>query len=278
MSAEDLHSECLKPWLKTAFTGRRCLYAPIFPSTNAELKDRAGSLPEGTLCFCDAQSAGRGRSNHLWHSPCGVNLYFSVLLCPPAADGRRLPQLAMLAALALHRTLRTLLPAMEVSLKWPNDLWIGCRKISGILCEVAGRRPDGAIPVVVGVGLNVNSAAADFPPELRESAGSLAICTGGARFNRAEILAHFLNCLEEIYLQWRSSDDFSPFIAEWQRYDLLNGRTIAVEHPAGMIRGTVCGLSAGGSLLLRREGQGENMPPEEILAGDIHILRESIAP
>ena len=128
--------EELTPLLRTRILGRRCIFAEEMTSTNAVLKERASSLPEGVLVCCDSQSAGRGRSDHSWHSPRGVNLYFSVLLLPPCRDAVRLPQLAMLAALALHRALRGEIPGLPVMLKWPNDLWCGSRKLSGIL----GRR------------------------------------------------------------------------------------------------------------------------------------------
>lgn len=264
--------EELTPLLRTRILGRQCIFAEEMTSTNAVLKERASSLPEGALVCCESQSAGRGRSDHSWHSPRGVNLYFSVLLLPPRRDAVRLPQLAMLAALALHRALRREIPGLTVMLKWPNDLWCGSRKLSGILCEVAaGGHPGGGIPVVLGVGINVNSSLGDFPPDLRESAGSLSTCTGGRLYDRPRILAAFLNHLEQCYLQWLESADFSPFAAEWSRHDLLAGRTITVEGPCGCVTGLAMGLAPKGTLLLKRDGAAV---PEEIFAGDIHIRRE----
>ena len=268
-------TEELNQYLTTRVLGRHVLSVEELPSTNALLKERAEEFEEGMLICCDHQTAGRGRGKHAWHSPSGVNLYFSLLLTPSRAFAPRIPQLAMLAALALFHALKQVAHEMPLALKWPNDLWCGTRKLSGILCEGAapGEKHCGKFPVVMGVGININSTLGDFPLELQETAGSLAICNPGKGYSRAQVLAFFINHLERYYNRWLESKDFSVFADEWQENDLLDGKNIIVELPNESVSGVVCGISPTGLLLLKRD---DNKVIEPIYAGDVHIRRESI--
>jgi BirA family transcriptional regulator, biotin operon repressor / biotin---[acetyl-CoA-carboxylase] ligase len=268
-------TEELNQFLTTSVLGKYVITVDELPSTNALLKECCDQLGEGALICCDRQTAGRGRCAHAWHSPAGVNLYFSVLLTPPRSFAPRIPQLAMLAALALFQALKKVAPEMPLALKWPNDLWSGTRKLSGILCEGAApcEKHQGKFPVVMGVGINVNSTIGDFPAELQETAGSLAICNPGMTFNRAQVLGYFLNALEEYYNRWLASKDFTEFADEWRKYDLLDGKNIIVQLPNKTLTGVVCGISPAGLLLLKRDDTKVVQP---IYAGDVHIKRESI--
>ncbi|MBR4125243.1 MAG: biotin--[Victivallales bacterium] len=234
-------------------------------STNQVALDAAKSgAPEGLVVTAEIQTAGRGRQRRLWHSPPGRNLYFSVLLRPQCPQ-TRLPQLAMLAALALHRALRNRAPELQVALKWPNDLWLQGRKLSGILCECPPQFGD-ARAIVIGIGLNVNARREDFPPELQETATSMAIAAGHD-FEREKILAEILNSLNELYNNWLNTNNLCIFLSEWQKHDLLLGKTITVQRPTDQLKGIVLGLTSEGLLRLDVPGRGEVV----ISAGDVHL-------
>ena len=138
-------------------------YFQTIGSTN----DVAATLPEGGVVMADAQTAGRGRRGHSWFSPQGSGLYVSVVVAP--ARARRDPERATLlltlaAGVALVESLDAA-TGLRADLKWPNDLYVGRRKIAGILAETSGDR------VVVGYGVNIAPSA--YPPELRDRATSV---------------------------------------------------------------------------------------------------------
>ncbi|MDD3694746.1 MAG: biotin--[acetyl-CoA-carboxylase] ligase [Lentisphaeria bacterium] len=225
--------------LRTECFGNEMLYKQCLPSSNKALMQISeGSASEGLLLVCEEQTAGRGRENRPWFSPPGKNLYFSLLL-RPSLPQRRLPELALLSAIALRRALQQALPQTEFGLKWPNDLWLQGRKISGILCE-SGMNAQHGLRAVIGIGLNVNCSIHDFPAELQDKVTSLQICSG-KKFNRAKLLAAILLQLEKYYQRWLQSDSLAPFLPEWEQADIFRGKTVCVKQT----RQEVCGLSLG---------------------------------
>lgn len=234
-------------------------------STNQFLLDQASQkAPEGALAVAEMQTAGRGRHRRLWHSPAGRNLYFSVLLWP-SVPMIRFSQLAMLTALALRRAVLSQMPEAEIALKWPNDLWLNGRKLSGILCECPPEEVEGKRGIVLGIGLNVNSLEEDFPPELRTTATSMR-WSAGRQFSREKTLAEFCNAFQELYDQWQKAADITPFLAEWKEHDALAGKTITVQRTNDTLVGTVEGYSPEG-LMRFKTADGIHT----ISAGDIHI-------
>jgi BirA family biotin operon repressor/biotin-[acetyl-CoA-carboxylase] ligase len=205
---------------------------------------RAGAA-EGTVVVAESQTAGRGRLGRAWHSPPGVNLYASVILRPPLSPAV-VPQLALVAGLAVARAIEACTPA-QPRLKWPNDVLVGGRKVSGILTEMDAE-VERVHFVVVGIGVNVNGAADAFPPELRDRATSLAIATGGP-VDRAALTVGLLAALEEDYMRFLAGG-FRPLRAEWERRSALADRAVTVRGPAGDVTGVVTGLDDDGALRL----------------------------
>jgi BirA family biotin operon repressor/biotin-[acetyl-CoA-carboxylase] ligase len=203
-----------------------------------------------------------------WHSPAGRNLYLSVLLRPEVAPPR-VPQLAIVVAIALCEALAECLPEVPVRIKWPNDLWIGDRKLCGILCEMEAEMMV-VHHVIVGVGLNVNMTERDFLPELRPTGTSLRL-EAGREVSRAQILAAFLNRLEPLLERWNEADDLAPFLAAYNQRSLLHGRQIRVEQHRQTLVGRAVGISPLGELLLESDGG-----VLRIHSGDAHIQRDSI--
>ena len=143
-------------------------------STNEEAKRLArGGAAAGTAVAADEQTAGRGTRGRVWHSPRGLGLYLSIILRPPIAD---LPGLPLRAARAVCDAVQEA-TGLRAAVESPNDIYWQGRKLGGILCEsvFAGPEPEFAI---VGVGLNVNQTAADFPPDIADTAVSLRLATG----------------------------------------------------------------------------------------------------
>lgn len=152
------------PW------GGKVLSFTTLDSTSRYLWQLAeAGAPAGTVVVADQQSAGRGRRGRQWHSPAGLNLYFSLLL-RPLIELEKLPQLSLVAAAALWQVLHYESPGLMI--KWPNDLLSRGLKLAGILSEMKPAA-DRAEFVIIGVGINVNSETLDFPQALRGQVTSL---------------------------------------------------------------------------------------------------------
>ncbi len=136
-------------------------------STNERAKELAmAGAPGGVVVTADEQTAGRGRRGNAWFAPPGSCLLYSALVRPFAADTSSLLPLAV--PLAVCEAVERVAP-VRCRVKWPNDVWIDERKVSGVLVEA---RPDEGW-AVIGVGLNVAIAEDELPSELRGSAVSL---------------------------------------------------------------------------------------------------------
>ena len=143
-------------------------------STNAYAKDHASTFShdELTCIIADKQTAGYGQFGRKWISPKGVNLYITFFFCLPA-NTARIEELAVF----MGKVLKTVLEKQGVSatLKWPNDLIIGSKKLAGVLCETI--YDPSHIAVILGFGLNVNMGEADLM-KVNQAATSLKLETG----------------------------------------------------------------------------------------------------
>lgn len=180
----------------TPFTGKVHHLASV-GSTNARTVEAAlADAPHGSVWVADEQTAGRGRSNHGWHSSAGDGLYVSVLLRPQMAlvDALWLSLATGLAVQAAIRRVTGVIP----DIRWPNDLLINNKKCGGILVETSAIASQSNAPpklryAVVGVGININHQS--FPAELETIATSLRHESGKA-WGREQILIDFLRALE----------------------------------------------------------------------------------
>jgi len=226
--------------------GRSFRYYDEIASTNAEAKSLADDgAPEGTVVIAEAQSAGRGRLGRRWTSPAGKGLLFSVILRPdlPMADAHLLTLVAATAAATAIEEQS----GQPIAVKWPNDLFIGDRKVGGILLEVSGEQ-DEIGWVVVGIGINVNTEYGELPVALRRSAVSLKMAAGAA-VDRSELLARTLLALETQYLDV-VRNGFDRTLSEFRARDYLRAKTISVQTRGGAVVGEATGIDDRGALLV----------------------------
>jgi BirA family biotin operon repressor/biotin-[acetyl-CoA-carboxylase] ligase len=161
-------------------------------STNDLAWEAAGrGAAEGFVVFAERQTKGRGQYGRRWESAPYLGLSFSILL-RPALTLAESPKLTLELAESIAATIRRE-TELEPTIKAPNDIYVGTRKVAGILVE--GRTAtDGTYQAVAGIGINVNQTLDDFPEHLRETAGSLAM-VAGKRFSRAELAIALLQRL-----------------------------------------------------------------------------------
>jgi BirA family biotin operon repressor/biotin-[acetyl-CoA-carboxylase] ligase len=254
--------------LTTAWVGKTLVCKVETGSTNSDAAQLGRSAAaDGTVVVADSQTAGRGRLGRTWISRPGMNLYLSVLLRPkivPAAA----PQLALVAGLAVAEALEQ--EGLEPTIKWPNDVLLGGRKVCGILTELEAEA-DRVEFVVVGIGVNLNSELADFPPELHDRATSV-LMSSGKTVDRARFAAVLLAKLEACYERFRT-DGFGALAEGWASRSALAGKEITVDGAGGIVKGMYAGIDSEGALLLKEGGaDGQSATTRRVLAGDVTIL------
>jgi BirA family biotin operon repressor/biotin-[acetyl-CoA-carboxylase] ligase len=235
--------------LRTSVFGRRLLLLDKVDSTQniaAQLAEQGAE--EGTLVLAEQQLSGRGRMGRGWISPYAKGLWMSMVLRPPLLVSSA-PQLTLLTAVALCRALRSS-TGLDIGIKWPNDLLVGGKKLSGILLESAAE-DERIRHIVAGVGISVNLEASDYPEELLERAESLRIAAGRL-FDRAEIAAGFLNEWESLYRLYLS-EGFAPVKLLWEALSVSLHRKTVLMTPQGEVTGTPVGLHESGALQVKLE-------------------------
>lgn len=203
---------------------------------------------EGVVVFAETQTQGRGRLGRSWVSPAGKGLWFSVLLRPRLLPGET-TRITIMAAVALFRALRGLHP-LPVEIKWPNDILCRGRKLVGVLTEMQAEL-DLVRHVILGIGVNANLEAGDFPPEVRPTATSLRLELGQA-VDRAALAVTILSELEQAYRRLREGS-FELLAAEWASGCGTLGKEVGIRVGTRLISGRAEALDDSGALLVRTE-------------------------
>jgi BirA family transcriptional regulator, biotin operon repressor / biotin---[acetyl-CoA-carboxylase] ligase len=220
------------------------------------------SDPEGIVVIANEQTAGRGRRGHTWFSAPGSGLYVSVVLMPLRATvdpPRAIRLLTLAAGVALSEGIN-LATGLEVDLKWPNDLYIGRRKLAGILAEgaVSGSIVD---PIVLGYGINVGRAA--YPADLADRATSLEQELGRG-VERETLLVETLASLSRWYDDLLAGR-FDDILDAWRRRaPSAFGARVKWPVPFGDQSGITTGIDDQGALLVRTADR-----TEAIVAGEL---------
>lgn len=207
-------------------------------STSDEIRALGlGGAPGGEIVVADVQTAGRGRRGAAWFGAPGESLAFS-LLWRPSESKALWPRLALATGLAVAEACEMHVPLAGV--KWPNDVWLGGRKVAGILVEAG---PDF---VVIGIGINVNTAG--FPPEIAATATSLA-AESGCAVDRGGLLARVVGRFA--VHATRIDAGFDAVLAGVRQRCVLTGRHIDLQTTAGPLDGRCEGIGPGGELLVQ---------------------------
>jgi BirA family transcriptional regulator, biotin operon repressor / biotin---[acetyl-CoA-carboxylase] ligase len=227
--------------LTSRFVGRRLLYLTSTGSTmDVARREAEAGAPDGTVVLAEEQTRGRGRFDRVWVSPAGKNLYVTLIM---RLSLDRLRSLSIVGPLAVALAIEDA-TGLAPRIKWPNDVLIGGRKLSGILIEseIAGGSVEYAL---VGAGINVNL-------DLEQSPDIAAIATSlkrelGRETSREETLAAFLNRFEQLYEEAPKGDDV---LQQWRsRLDTL-GREIRVTFRDQVYAGLAEDVDRDGNLIL----------------------------
>ncbi len=222
-------------------------------STQSDLAELVNSsvARSGEVIAAEYQSNGRGRLDRTFEAPPESALLFSFFLKPKRIR-KDWSFISFLAAIAMHEVISEDLPE-NTSLKWPNDILIGDKKVAGILAQQIGEG------VIVGIGLNVAMSADELPVP---TATSLALA-GSNNLDRNLLLSAFLNRFESIFNEWDSGSDFQE---EYRQISSTLGRHVRVEVLGrDSIEAEAVAISAQGALIL--------IDGSEVNVGDVVHLR-----
>jgi BirA family biotin operon repressor/biotin-[acetyl-CoA-carboxylase] ligase len=240
-------------------------------STNSRARELAAAgAPHGTVVTASEQTAGRGRQGRTWTAPPNKALLYSAIVRPLEEHHMLLP---LAVPLAVCEAAEELNPDLECKVKWPNDIHVEGRKLSGVLIEA--RPQDGW--AVIGIGLNLSVSTEEFPTELQDSAISLSDPghKGGGRGSAgpspllsagpppsapsaaAEVLSQRLQ-------HWVQAEPIEV-LATWRSRDALHGREIEWEGGSGVADG----VDDRGYLVVVTPG-GDRVA---VGAGEVHLTR-----
>lgn len=231
--------------LTTRRIGRQIAVWSRVSSTN-DLAARAGNslANEGLVVLAEEQTAGRGRRGRSWIAPVGSSLLMSVLIFPAGPLGET-GWLTALGSVAVAELVSSYSMA-RAKIKWPNDVRVDGRKISGILVE----RRAGA---VIGIGLNVNLSTDAFPASLREKVTSIQVLNG-APVDRSELARDLIIRLDSLYS--RCLDEGTEFLGKtWENLSEYQGERVRVRTPGVEYQGLLIKLDPVEGVTLENESQ-----------------------
>lgn len=247
--------------IETLFLAKDVRFYDELESTNDKLKSllSAETCAEGLVVKADFQTAGRGQRDSQWHSPKSENLLMSLLLYPKFLSADKQFDLNKIVALSIY-TLLDDLGIDQVKIKWPNDVYVDKKKISGILIE-NGLKGTKVSDSIIGIGLNVNTS--NFPDSIKYKTCSLATELGRS-FDVNEVLFRLVKNIEQYYLLLRAGkskgihQQFESHMLGFQE-----DRTFLLPDGSEMI-GRITGLDSSGRLILHADGSEHFFRNKEI--------------
>jgi BirA family biotin operon repressor/biotin-[acetyl-CoA-carboxylase] ligase len=215
----------------------------------------------GDVFTADFQTAGRGRLDHKWVSESGENLMMSAVLSVEGMSAEEISTFPLVVGLAVSRALAEW--EVDSRIKWPNDIWVGGKKLAGVLCQLNGDN------VIAGIGVNVNQTV--FPPDVSGRAASLAHSPRyrkefSQRRRQAVEAARdgILSELSELHCRWKK-EGFAALHPLVAALDVLKGASVAVrqtDDDASVIAGICGGIAPDGSLAVGSA---------RVYAGEAHV-------
>ena len=233
-------------------------------STNLYAKDNFDVLDDCTLVSAETQTAGRGRLGRKWFSPPGTNIYVSLVM-------KRISNpfyATIVSSLAVVDMLERELPRVPFYIKWPNDVYVDHRKISGILCECSakGSSIEG---VIAGIGVNINLEKREID-SIEQPASSLKYLSG-IHYDVKKLTRELADSLSKYYAVYLRSPE--ALFAEWKERNYIIGRNITLADSGGKVRNLLIkDIAETGELVAE-----ENGALRRFHCGDVTILKESLS-
>lgn len=235
----------IKQGLTTKFVGQNIQIYQKLDSTNDEaIRQALNDAVEGTLILTETQTAGRGKHGKKWMAPAHSSILGSIILYPKI-NSRRQGIVTLLTAVAVAKAIHES-AGLTAMIKWPNDVMIGDKKVSGILIETGPMNS-----MIVGFGVNVNISQENMPHSIATTASSVQIALG-SKFSRAKLLRNLLANFEKLYL-WLNAGKQDKILNEIRALSCTIGKDVKIRQYDLIIAGNVWTIDDDGGLLIRTE-------------------------
>ncbi|NLJ79324.1 MAG: biotin--[acetyl-CoA-carboxylase] ligase [Tissierellia bacterium] len=260
--SEALNYRSIEAYLDTNFVGRNIRHYNSLSSTNVKAKEIAMDVEEGTVIIAEEQTAGRGRLGRNWISPKGRGIWMSLIL-KPVIPPAKVARITLIGAAAVNKALGDM--GIESHIKWPNDIIIDNRKVSGILTEMSCER-NMVSYVIMGIGINLDLKDEELSEELAHKAISLReVAEQG--IDRKILLAYILNHLEKLYIPFKMDGDISGPIEIARRNSILIGRDVWIRERDMRKKARVLDIDDEGRLMVQYDDGGMG----RLASGEISI-------
>lgn len=261
---DSLRRDDIRTGLKTKIVGREIhLFAELASTNTLAMEMAAKGAPEGAVVLAEVQTGGKGRLGRKWISPKG-NLYLSVIL-RPRIPTHKAPLITLMGAVAAASAIRNVCQ-VQASIKWPNDILVEGRKVSGLLTEMSAE-PDRVKHIVLGMGINVNMEMSRLPPDLRAITTTLAAETK-TPVDRTALLQQVLRELDHWYGIFLRND--ADVLKEWETLNLTIGNRVGVSGAGETLEGYAQGIDSEGRLIVRLDDGASRT----VAAGDVTLLKK----
>ncbi len=246
-----------KIFAKPLFLGKKVVFLPQCHSTNDELAQmiKKNDEPEGTVLFTDNQIKGKGQRGNIWLAEPAKNILLSVLLRPKFLAPAHQFYLNLIAGLAIVDTIGDYSDG-NIQLKWPNDVYLNGKKVSGILIE-NNLRGNSLESAIVGIGLNVN-----------QQGFALATATSmmleiGKTFDRHGVIENLLTYLEKWYLQLKNGK-MTFILDQYHRHLMWRGEVRTFRSSGTEFDGEIIGIDKHGNLTINQSGTLQTFGIKEV--------------
>ena len=260
---EHITKEKILPTLETEYMGKEILcFRKVF-STNSIAKFLANhSADEGTVLISEIQTKARGRSGKKWEAPDG-GVWMSLILRPNVPTAR-IGLITLATGVAIAKSIRSL--GVDARIKWPNDVLIHGKKISGVLTEVNATFNE-IDWIVVGIGIDSNLKLEDFSEDIRIGTTTLTEELP-AKVDENELIAIFLNEFEKVYELYKDGE-IETILKDWRDLADTIGKYVNITQTGGKItQGYVVGINHEGSLIIERQ----DGTLEKIISGELRTV------
>ena len=253
----------INEFITSVIVGKNIIVFDSVSSTNTKLAELVSpKLDEGTVLISDAQTCGRGRMSREWFSPGGSNIYMSVLFRPDISLHYS-PVFTFIASLAIVETLRYL--GFAPVIKWPNDILINQKKVSGVLTEMKSTG-DKLDFIIVGIGLNVNMTKELIGLNLADEVNKITslYIENGNEFNREYVISKLINNLDRYYLKF-VREGVHSVVANWTiEWGKLN-KSVSVDVSGKIVSGVVRKVDSYGYIYIEKSDGSL----EKVITGDM---------
>ena len=245
--------------LKTKFIGKNVLHFETIDSTNDYAKKIGNELRDGSVIISEEQTKGKGRLGRVWESKAGEGIWMSIILKPNIIPNKA-PFITLIAGASIVKALNIL--GVDAKIKWPNDITINNKKLSGILTELSAEI-ERVNYIVVGIGMNVKDT--DFEEELKDKATSLY--KENYNVSRIDIVKEILCQFEKLYLDYIEKDDKKEVLDICRQYSAIINKEIYVIKNDQKELVDCIGINEEGNLIIKnKDGNLEG-----IMSGEVSI-------